>query len=107
MGFSQQEYCSGLPFLLQEIFPTLGSNLHLLNLQVDSLPLSHQGSPRATEPPETVPIFKMKEMSLGDQVHPDIQKLPVQTRLQFILQLSEYACSNAGRRENQEGLSLF
>ena len=30
--------------LLQEIFLTQGSNLHLLHLQADSLPLSYQGS---------------------------------------------------------------
>ena len=30
-------------FLLQEIFPTQGSNLHLPHWQVDSLPLCHQG----------------------------------------------------------------
>ena len=38
MGFSRQEYWSGLPFLLQGIFPTQGSNphlLHLLNWQAD------------------------------------------------------------------------
>ena len=38
----------GCHFLLQGIFPTQGSNLHLLSLldwQVDSLPLSHLGSP--------------------------------------------------------------
>jgi len=55
MGFSQQEYWSGLPFLspkntgvgcyalFQGIFPTQGSNLHLLCLprwQVGSLPLA-------------------------------------------------------------------
>ena len=45
MGFPRQEYQSGLPFLPQGIFPTKGSNLHLLHWQVDSLPLSHQGSP--------------------------------------------------------------
>ena len=32
-------------FLLQGIFPSQGSNLCLLHWQVDSLPLSHQGSP--------------------------------------------------------------
>ena len=35
-------------FLLQQIFPTQGSNLqhlHLLHWQADSLPLSHKGSP--------------------------------------------------------------
>ena len=30
MGFHRQEYWSRLPFLLQGIFPTQGSNLHLL-----------------------------------------------------------------------------
>ena len=33
-------------FLLQEIFLTQGSNLHLLHWQAESLPLSHQGSPK-------------------------------------------------------------
>ena len=44
MGFSRQEYWSGLPF------PSPGdlSNPCLLNWQVDSLPLSHQGSPLHT-----------------------------------------------------------
>ena len=32
-------------FLLQGIFPTQGSNLHPLDWQADTLPLSHQGSP--------------------------------------------------------------
>ena len=32
-------------FLLQGMFPTQGSNLHLLCWQADSLPLSHLGSP--------------------------------------------------------------
>ena len=47
MGFSRQEYCSGLHALLQGIFPTLRSNPHfwcLLHWQADSLPLSHLGS---------------------------------------------------------------
>ena len=33
----------GFHFLLQGLFPTQGSNLHLLHWQVDSSPLSHQG----------------------------------------------------------------
>jgi len=48
MGFSRHDYWSGLQFLLQGIFLTQGSNPHLLSLlhwQVDSLPLSHLGSP--------------------------------------------------------------
>jgi len=35
----------GCHFLLQVIFPTQGSNLHLPHWQVDSLPLNYQGSP--------------------------------------------------------------
>ena len=48
MGVFRQEYWSGLPFLLQGIFPTKGSKLQLLCLlhwQVDSLPLNHLESP--------------------------------------------------------------
>ena len=37
----------GCHFLLQGIFPGQGSNPCLLHWQVDSLPLSHQGSPPA------------------------------------------------------------
>ena len=47
MGFSKQEYWSGLYFLLQGVFLTQGLNphcLHLLCWQVDSLPLSQLGS---------------------------------------------------------------
>ena len=44
-GISQQEYWSGLPFLVQGIFLTQGSNPYFLHWQVDSLPLSHQRSP--------------------------------------------------------------
>ena len=48
MGFPGQEYWSGLPFLLQGIFPAQGSNPCLLHWQVDSLSLSHLGSPKSS-----------------------------------------------------------
>ena len=51
MGFSRQEYWSGLPFPPPGIFQTQGSNsglLHLLHWQVDSSPLSPLGSPSRT-----------------------------------------------------------
>ena len=51
MGFSSQESWSGCHALLQGIFPTQGSNLHLLFLlhwQVDSLPLVPPGKPLAS-----------------------------------------------------------
>ena len=45
IAFSRQEYWSGLLFASSGyIFPTQGSNCHLLNWQMDSLPLSHHGS---------------------------------------------------------------
>ena len=47
MGFSRQEYWSGLLFPSLGDILTQGSNLNLLYLlywQVDSLPLSHLGS---------------------------------------------------------------
>ena len=47
MGFSRQEYWSGLHFLLQGIFQTQGLNAHLLcllNWQANCLLLSHLGS---------------------------------------------------------------
>ena len=44
MEFSRQEYWSGLPFLLQGIFPTQGLNPWPLHWQVDSLLLSHHRS---------------------------------------------------------------
>ena len=46
MGFSRQEYWSGLPSLLQGIFPTQGSNAYLLCLlhwQAGSLPQAPPG----------------------------------------------------------------
>ena len=45
VGFSRQEYWSGLPFPSPGIFPTHRSNAHLLHWQAVSLPLSHEGSP--------------------------------------------------------------
>ena len=45
MGFPAKNTGVGCHFLLQGIFLTQGMKLHLLHWQVDSLPLSHQGSP--------------------------------------------------------------
>ena len=48
MGFSRQDYWSGLPGLLQGIFLTKGLKqrlLHLLYWQEDSLSQCHLGSP--------------------------------------------------------------
>ena len=46
MGFSRQEYWSGLPFPSPGKFPDPGIEpVCLLHCQVDSLQLSHQGGP--------------------------------------------------------------
>ena len=47
MEFSMQEHWSGLPFPTLGDLPDPGIKLESLALQVDSLPLSHQGSPYA------------------------------------------------------------
>ena len=44
MGFSRQEYWSGLPFLPPEDLPDPGIKPVFSALAVDSLPLSQQGS---------------------------------------------------------------
>ena len=48
MGFSRQEYCSGLPCLPPGYLPNPGMEPRPPALQADSLPLSHQGSPHIT-----------------------------------------------------------
>ena len=49
MGFSRQEYWSGLHALLQGTFPTQGSNPHHPNYRWILYHLSHQGSPSILE----------------------------------------------------------
>ena len=45
MGFSRQEYWSGLLFPFPGDLPTQESNPHLLHWQAGSLAMSHLGSP--------------------------------------------------------------
>ena len=45
LGFSRQQYWSGLPFPSPGDLPNTGLNPHLLHWQKGSLPLSHQRSP--------------------------------------------------------------
>ena len=65
-GFPRQNYCSGLPFLSQEIFLTQGWNLHLLHWQVSSLPLNHLARPLSRLQPHILdylqrwPTFSLK-----------------------------------------------
>ena len=46
LGFPGKNTGMGCHFLLQRIFSTQGPNSSLLHQQVDSLPLSHHGSPK-------------------------------------------------------------
>ena len=58
MGFSRQEYWSHCHVLLQGIFPTQGSTLHissLLHWQAGSLPLAPSGKPCATYDVSIIP----------------------------------------------------
>ena len=52
----------GCHFLLQEIFLIQGSDLSLLHWQADSLPLSHQGSPKSLGP---TPKFSPRGLSFS------------------------------------------
>jgi len=49
MGFSRQEYQSGLPFPPTRYFPDLAIEPEFAALQQDALPLSYQGSPLVAE----------------------------------------------------------
>ena len=52
MGFPSQKYWSGLPFPSPGDLPYPRIDPHLLHWEVDSLPLSHLGSPNKTESDE-------------------------------------------------------
>ena len=80
MGFSRQECWSGLPFLLQGIFPTQGWNPGLLHCRQILFCLSHQGS-RAMLKMRTwarLPGFQRPRLSLTIQA-------ALSTRLDFPL----------------------
>ena len=70
-GISGKNTGVGCHFLLQGIFPTQGSNPHLLHWQVDSLSLNHLGSPNLAE------------------IKSDRKTLPTSQRLCFLNVLSQ------------------
>ena len=79
MGFSRQEYWSGLPFPSPGIFLTQGWNLGLLHHRQMLYHLSHQGSniyiseplkSHSVKPPSSIPN-KNRILGAGD---PDIKK---------------------------------
>ena len=72
MGFSRQEYWSGLPFHLQRIFLTQGSNPGLLHCRQTLYRLSHQGSLCQEELKSL--LMKVKEESEKAGLKHNIQK---------------------------------
>ena len=79
IGLSRQEYWSGLPCLLQGIFPTQGLNPHLfwlLHWQAGSLPLAPPGTPLnscaplLTPPLGQSPGLGLRRFSHCLQMHP-------------------------------------
>ena len=59
MGFTRQEYCSGLPCIPPGDLPDPGMEPGSPALQADSLPLGHQGSPMEH-------LQKLKTRGLGE-----------------------------------------
>ena len=62
-GFFRQEYRSEFPSPPPVIFPTQGSNPHLLHWQVDSLPQGHPGSSTSISPHYICPFSKISSIS--------------------------------------------
>ena len=101
MGFPRQEYWGGLPFLLQGIFLTQGSNLrllHLLHWQVGSLPLHHLGSlnlDRPFFPPSITPAPSIEHI-VSPLPPPPPPPHPPRLPDSLVLQGSlDYLCINA------------
>ena len=62
VGFSRQEYCSGLPYLPPWDLPTQGLNpclLRLLHWQAGSLPVVPPGKPKVFNQPSTNKHYKI------------------------------------------------
>ena len=107
MGFSRQEYWSGLPFPSPGNLLTLGSNLDLLHCRQILDCLSYQGSP------DTVEVMnRFKGLELADRVPEELgtevsttvheavsQTIPKKKNAQW---LSEEALQTAGERRQQE-----
>ena len=70
MGFSSKNAWVGCHFLLQGIFLTQGLNLCPLHWQVDSLPLSHLGSPKSPSVKKNSNVFDMYILQMMLVYHP-------------------------------------
>ena len=78
MGFSRQEYWSGLPFPSLGDLPDPGDLLCLLHWQVDSLPLASTGKPFLEAGPEkriaVQVVYLGGEENIGIKEERDIDK---------------------------------
>ena len=77
LGFSRQEYWSGLPFPPPGDLPDPGIKPRSPALQADSLPLNHQGSPQRSGDREGVLAEKGVDLALERRRPP----LPMKVRL--------------------------
>ena len=87
MGFSRQEYSSGLPHPSPGALPNFqGSNSCLLHWQADSLPLSHQGNPRPTGPRPKIWFWKSQgDATAWSYSHLTHRTMPAHTTPSFVL----------------------
>ena len=69
MGFSRQEYWSGLPCPPPGDLPDSGIEAGSPALQVNSLPLSHQGSPENKQ--EKLITFKFRARIIVKRIYED------------------------------------
>ena len=77
MAFSRQESWSGLPFPPPGYFPDPGIEPACPALQVDSLPLSHQGSPglhHVIIAESSTSVYTGAELNRGDRVLDEVEK---------------------------------
>ena len=87
MGFSRQEYQSGLPFPSPEDLPNPGikpASLEAPALQTDSFPLSHQGSPwlmRQITQTQSMTTALMPILLLGENLRVSQSPSPTRTSL--------------------------
>ena len=84
MGFSRQEYWSGLPFASPEDLPKQGSNprlLHLLHWQEDSLLLVPPGKPLA----EYMDCIFNKHFKAASRHRPSTAHAPLQINVWIFL----------------------
>ena len=90
MEFSRQEYWKGLPFPLQRIFPTQGSNLGLLHCRQILYHLSHHISPffplmSLSKDIKFIYLFKESALSFIDLFCCSLVSVPFISILVFIV----------------------